>query len=1253
MTNTQTPQPPPSREPKTHRVRFWLLTGLAVLLLLPLLLVGALLLALWSEAGTAWVFEQVPGLQVTEGQGSLLGRWQAEQLNWQGFGTGVEVIQPLVNWSPTCLFQKQICLDTLQAESVAVALQRAQSEESQRSAISLPALDLPVSVAIGSIAIGPLTVDQQTIWDRFELSATGSGADWNVSQFSLVREAIEVDLSGHLETKGDWPLGITVNVQLPPVQDKPLALALNLSGTVAELLISGNSKGYLDAGLSGSVQPLKPALPASLQVKTDRFRAADTLPQTLTLLNTDIAIQGSLDEGFQARGKGQLPGTDGKIGLALNGLVTTTGVQNLELNLTGKGTGSADTGTVSVKGNLGWAEALALDAKVLLDAFPWYNLLPDVTPPPVVLNRLSGDVAYTDGRYNATLEAVVDSPQGRANLASKIDGDLESLTLSELEVDSGAGALSGRAQLGFAGPLSWNANLKLSEFNPGYWVPAIDASLSGDVTSEGTLPPEGQPSISATWDLQGSWRTSAADIRGQLRQSGEALELSEFELRIGDNRVAGQGRWGPQLAGDFQLNMPRPELLLPKLEGSLSANVAISGTPEAPLGSLKVSGRTVAWDDQVEVDALDLSASLSDGQSVSGDLTASGVSGAGQELENLSLDMSGTRQDHRLTVRAIHREAQLLLAFAGGAGQEWASWTGQLARGEIDIPGQDQSWRLNQPADLVYGQSGELTFGSHCWTWQQASVCAGSQSLLPQVALDYTVRNFPTTALAPLLPETLKWEALLDGEVTFNTGGAGPRGSLKVSAGSGEFLVLNGGEWESFDYSTLTSQVALLPERADLSFELEGPKLGNLSANVSVDPMASERTVDGRFTISELDIALAAVFADLEEVKGEINGQGRISGPLMKPALNGELVLSGGNISDPSLPVSLEKLLASVTFNGYQADVSGRWQGNARSSGVLEGSVSWKDEPTVDLSLTGDRLPLHFEPYADLELSPDLEIGWAGGNLSISGRLEVPRGQIEITELPEQAVSVSEDEVIVGQQAEESAGPPVNLNITVVVGEDQVSFNGFEVTGNLKGTLRIGNDLNTRGSLRLIDGRYEAYGQELELRRARLIFTGPLTEPYVDIEAIRRVGTVIAGIRLSGPVTEPRTEVFSEPDMPQTDALSYLILGKPPGAPSQGGDAQMRNAAISLGLNQAAGLTRSVGEELGIEELTLETQGSGTDSAVVASGYLTDELSVRYGVGIFEPFTTVALRYDLGRYFYLEAASGLASSLDIFYTRDF
>jgi translocation and assembly module TamB len=225
------------------------------------------------------------------------------------------------------------------------------------------------------------------------------------------------------------------------------------------------------------------------------------------------------------------------------------------------------------------------------------------------------------------------------------------------------------------------------------------------------------------------------------------------------------------------------------------------------------------------------------------------------------------------------------------------------------------------------------------------------------------------------------------------------------------------------------------------------------------------------------------------------------------------------------------------------------------------------------------------------------------------------------------------------------------MDVTVVVGEDEVSFSGFGVTGNLEGTLRIGNNLDTRGALQLVEGRYEAYGQELDLRRARLVFVGPLSEPYLDIEAVRRVDNVVAGIRLSGPVSAPRTEVFSEPEMPQTDALSYVILGRAP--QSRGDEGQMSRAAISLGLTQANKVTQGIGEEFGIRNLTLEAEGSGDESAVVVSGYLTDELSIRYGVGIFQPITTVALRYDIGRYFYLEAASGLAASLDIFYTRDF
>ena len=59
------------------------------------------------------------------------------------------------------------------------------------------------------------------------------------------------------------------------------------------------------------------------------------------------------------------------------------------------------------------------------------------------------------------------------------------------------------------------------------------------------------------------------------------------------------------------------------------------------------------------------------------------------------------------------------------------------------------------------------------------------------------------------------------------------------------------------------------------------------------------------------------------------------------------------------------------------------------------------------------------------------------------------------------------------------------------------------------------------------------------------------------------------------------------------------------------------------------------------------------DSWVKLRGNITERLSLRYGVGVFEPANTIALRYQLSRRLYLEAASGLASSLDLFYRRDF
>jgi translocation and assembly module TamB len=228
------------------------------------------------------------------------------------------------------------------------------------------------------------------------------------------------------------------------------------------------------------------------------------------------------------------------------------------------------------------------------------------------------------------------------------------------------------------------------------------------------------------------------------------------------------------------------------------------------------------------------------------------------------------------------------------------------------------------------------------------------------------------------------------------------------------------------------------------------------------------------------------------------------------------------------------------------------------------------------------------------------------------------------------------------------------MDIDVEVGQDRLRFSGFGLTADLEGYLHIGDDLDTRGELNLNNGRYRAYGQRLTIRRAQLLFTGVLTQPFLNIEAIRRfeAENVIAGLRITGSAEQPRVDVFAEPAMSQEQALSYLVLGRPLGAES-GDNNMLAQAALGLGLAGSSSITGNVAQRLGIQDFQLDTEGSGTETSVVASGRLTDRLTLRYGVGVFESANTVAVRYQLTKRIFLEAASGLASSLDIFYRRNF
>src|SRR5690606_23269225 len=168
---------------------------------------------------------------------------------------------------------------------------------------------------------------------------------------------------------------------------------------------------------------------------------------------------------------------------------------------------------------------------------------------------------------------------------------------------------------------------------------------------------------------------------------------------------------------------------------------------------------------------------------------------------------------------------------------------------------EDMSWLLEQPATLAWQNKGSVTVGEHCWAMDDASVCAGDQRLYPDTRISYAIRQFPTRALSPLLPEDLRWNTLLNADLDLSFGGPGPEGQLSVDAGSGSLEVLALDGWKNLDYERLSVSLALQPDQADLKLELKGSHLGAFHADLQIDPMAADKTVNGRFSLKELNLA--------------------------------------------------------------------------------------------------------------------------------------------------------------------------------------------------------------------------------------------------------------------------------------------------------------------------------------------------------------------------------------------------------------
>lgn len=509
-----------------------------------------------------------------------------------------------------------------------------------------------------------------------------------------------------------------------------------------------------------------------------------------------------------------------------------------------------------------------------------------------------------------------------------------------------------------------------------------------------------------------------------------------------------------------------------------------------------------------------------------------------------------------------------------------------------------------------------------------------------------------------LWPEDFRWEGQLEAHLVAAWDEFLAL-SLALDAPASQFQVLSEDPlnatplWLTFAYQELHLDLHLLRDALTSRFWLQGPELGELRLDSRMDRSSSgDLLLDAQVSVQDMQLLLLAPFIELDELTGQLEGDIYLRGPLRQPELFGELRLEQVSAQDRLWPTALSQLEAELTLDGDHAWLEGQYLTSPSGTGAFNGQIRWRPEWEALLTLEGNNLALRFDPYGQVVANSQLQLEANTTQAHLSGDIHLPRGLIEVRGLPAQAQKISSDARVIGPAAPPpSASFPFTMDLDLRLGPDQLLLEALGLEAGVSGRLRVTQDQQVRGELSLVDGVYQSFGQDLQLRRARLTFTGPADLPFVDIEAIRSVGEVTAGVRVTGRIDQLETEIFSEPALAPEEALAYLVLGRP--LQTERDENALNTAALSLGLSGASGLTERLGSALGIREFELATEGDGSQASLVASGYLNSRLSVSYGVGIYEEISRFAVRYEFSRRFYVEAVSSIESSLDFFWRIDY
>lgn len=1144
-------------------------------------------------------------------------------------------------------------------------------------------LALPISITINDSSITSVLItysqDQSLQFDQVRINnleidrAIEAGLiefQWNGNHFSV---------KGILPTSEYSALNISLahNSTLNEIA-RPIIGEIHAEGSLADMTVNGSLSSPDIVSYKGAVNSILEKPSWEIQLSTPIMHSGNwSSASTGQVLDVTLRTKGNLDN-FDVQSTGKVESFDfqhsGQTWAYDAALNKTSGkwiVDHLDVSDTHSRQrvtfkGSADT-------DYQFNEQTPLDLHA-----QWTDLqYPDTNSS--YLSSLQGqaDIHGTFNQYN--VDAKLDLTAGDhqiTNIELNGSGTPTNLKASNLKGSYLDGDWQGTALIDWKDGWIWRANLDAKNVNLGIIFTDWNSRLSGRLSHKGKIVNDSVVIDVSSEHLSGKVHKRNIVAKGLVHYENNILDAKNISITSNNSSLTGEASF------DFSINSPFPLKFakwtaniddLSTFNENMAGKFNSVGIYHGPLEDLELKAKIDAHSIKYkELDFNNLSADIQflpeKNQASTASLNITDLKYNQQHLESVIVNAKGTQAEHKinLTVTGADKFSTQSMLSGGLMNSEWQGKIQQL-----DIVHNKAHWESAHSSQL-FVTSDSVVVSDTCLTelnnhdklcvavnYSYNNMLEGKVAIteLSLITLNqYLPSNINIKATSGTLTGNLAYKQFKEKDPNIDASLSSKQGTIETVSVSEKTTTLQ--------YTDLK----ILASSHDDKFNIEAFTNVTDAGHIKVNIQTPSNVISGDVRSTNIDglidvrldslNLISLIIPDLEQPKGMWHSKIKISGSIGSPVIQGQSSISISSVFVPRAGIELHNLtLVTQALPNHNLDITGS-ANSGEGDIAINGSIQDYQSETLlgNLQIKGKNFKIMNIPESQVVISPDLNIVLKQNLVTLTGVMTINQADINIFS-PTSRITPSPDVVIVNKETSKSTFPQLAFTGDVRINlEDKIWLRGYGFQGRLKGSLLVHerpNQLtNATGEIAIVEGKYNAYNQDLTIESGNLTFAGnPIDNPNVRIRAVRKTSNeIVAGLTVTGSAQSPNIQLFSEPAMDEAEILAYIILGYPIKQATQKDGSILANAAASIGLASGEKLVKKIANKFGIDEVKLKSSNTTQEASLILGKYLSPQLYLSYAYGIGKAVNTLQLQYQLTDRWMIKTESGQTQSTDILFS---